>query len=65
MAIEFGLGTSPFTQTYTSFSGCDIIAHFGNVQLGNIQGISFSVTREKAPLFVMGRSNPVSFSRGK
>ena len=61
----FGLGTSEFTQTYSSFSGCDILAHFGNVQLGNLQGISFSITREKAPLFVMGSSNPVSFSRGK
>ena len=64
-AADFGLGISTFTQTYSSFSGCDIKAHFGHVLIGNIQGISFSVTREKAPLFVMGSTDPVSFSRGK
>lgn len=53
------------TQTYTSFSGCDIQAFIESTLLGNVQGISFSVTREKAPVYVMGASDPVSFSRGK
>ena len=52
-------------QTYTSMSGCDIQAFIESVLLGNIQGVSFSITREKAPIYVMGHADPVSFSRGK
>lgn len=53
------------TQTYTSMSGCDIEAFIESTLLGNIQGVSFSITREKAPVYVMGAVDPVSFSRGK
>lgn len=53
------------TQTYTSMSGCDIQAFIESALLGNIQGVSFSITREKAPIYVMGHADPVSFSRGK
>lgn len=53
------------TQTYTSMSGCDIQAYIESTLLGNIQGVSFSITREKAPIYVMGSVDPVSFSRGK
>jgi len=53
------------TQTYTSMSGCDIQAFIEHALLGNIQGVSFSITREKAPIYVMGHADPVSFSRGK
>jgi len=60
-----GLQTSQFTRTYTSFSGCDIKAIFHNVIVSELQGISFSVTREKAPIYTMGQPDPVSFSRGK
>ncbi len=51
-------------QSYTSMSGCDIQAFIESVALGNIQGVSFSITREKAPIYVMGSVDPVSFSRG-
>jgi len=53
------------TQTYTSMSGCDIQAFIESALIGNIQGVSFSITREKAPIYVMGHADPVSFSRGK
>jgi hypothetical protein len=56
---------STYQKTYTSFSGTDIRAYFGNVQIGTLQGISFNTTREVAPLYVMGWTNPRSFSRGK
>jgi hypothetical protein len=59
------LTTSPFTRTYTSFSGCDIVATFDNIRIGEIQGISYSITREKAPVYTMGSADPRSFSRGK
>jgi len=52
-------------QTYTTFSGADIVATFGGVEIGALSGITFSVTREKAPIYTMGSPNPRSFSRGK
>jgi len=57
--------TEKITQTFTSMSGCDIQAFIESTLLGNIQGVSFSVTREKAPIYIMGSVDPVSFSRGK
>lgn len=52
-------------RSYRSFSGTDIIATFGGTVVGTLQGVSFTVTREKAPQYVMGRTDPLSFSRGK
>ena len=53
------------TQSYNSFSGVDITAVFGSRIIGAIQGISYSVTREKAPIYTMGSADPRAFSRGK
>jgi len=53
------------TRQYNAFSGVDIVATFGGVLVGEIQGISFTVSREKAPIFTMGDPNPRAFSRGK
>lgn len=54
-----------YTKTFTSFSGSDIIATFGEKVIGELQAITYSVTREKAPIYTMGDPNPRSFSRGK
>jgi hypothetical protein len=54
-----------YTNTYTTFSGADIVASFGGVAIGTLSGITWSVTREKAPIYTMGSANPRSFSRGK
>lgn len=54
-----------FDKTYTSFSGADIKATFGNKVIGELQSITYSVTREKSPIFTMGSPDPRSFSRGK
>jgi hypothetical protein len=54
-----------FTETYTTFSGSDIVATFGGQPIGELSGITWSVTREKAPIYTMGSPNPRSFSRGK
>jgi len=59
------LTTSAYTRTYTSFSGVDIVAYFDNERVAEIQGISYSITREKAPNYTMGSADPRSFSRGK
>lgn len=36
-----------YTRTFTSFSGADIHCVLGNVVVMEVQGISYSVTREK------------------
>jgi hypothetical protein len=43
----------------------DISALFDDMQLLTLQGIAISITREKVPVYVFGRSRPMSISRGK
>jgi len=50
---------------YSSFAGADIKVSFGHIQAGELQAISYAIQREKAPNYVLGNKNPVSFSRGK
>ncbi len=57
--------TQTLTKTYNGFSGVDMIVTFGGIWIGELQGVSYSVTREKAPRYTMGHANPRSFSRGK
>ena len=59
------MAQSAYSQTFTSFSGADIVATFNGRVVGELQAITYSVTREKAPIYVMGDANPKSFSRGK
>lgn len=56
---------SSFSKSYNSFSGADIKAVIGSTVMAELQGISYSVTREKAPIYTMGSPDPRSFSRGK
>lgn len=65
MASESYSPVNKYLNTYTTFSGADIVATFGGVEIGALSGITFSVTREKAPIYTMGSPNPRSFSRGK
>lgn len=53
------------SRQYTSFSGVDIRAVIEGEPVGQLQAISYAVQREKAPIYVMGRVDPLSFSRGK
>lgn len=59
------MANSTYTKTFTSFGGADIVATFNSRVVGELQAITYSVTREKAPIYVMGDPNPKSFSRGK
>lgn len=59
------MANATFSQTFNSFCGVDMLVSFGNEIIGEIQGLSYTVTREKAPLYTMGSANPRSFSRGK
>lgn len=54
-----------YGNTYTTFSGADITCMFNGTMVGSLAGLTWSVTREKAPVFTMGSPNPRSFSRGK
>lgn len=65
MAIETLNKTSEFGN-YDSFAGSDITAVIGNTMLGTLQAISYSITREKGPIYTMRQSaDPLAFARGK
>lgn len=51
--------------TYQSFSGADIIATFGETVIGELISVTYSSTREKAPTYTLGYSNPRGVARGK
>ncbi len=60
---------SEYKKTYTTYAGSDIIATFSvegkkPIVIGELQAITYSVTREKIPVYTMGDPNPRSFSRG-
>lgn len=57
--------SSPTINTLTSFSGADLVVSFANQVIGELQQLSWSVQREKAPVFTLGSADARSFSRGK
>lgn len=59
------MASTSYTKTFTSYSGSDILATFGGKVVGELSAITYSVTREKAPIYTLGDPNPRSFSRGK
>lgn len=65
MAIGSNSLTDTLTRTYNSHGGCDIISTINGIVLGNLNGISFSTTREKAPIYTLGNVDAVAFGRGK
>lgn len=56
---------SEYMRSYTSFSGADITAAFNGIIFAELQGITYSINREKSPIYTMGSAEPRSFSRGK
>ena len=59
------MSTEQYTKTYTTFGGSDITASFNGKVIGELQAITYSITREKVPVYTMGSAEPRSFSRGK
>lgn len=59
------MSASEYMKTYTTFGGCDIVPTFNGKVIGEIQAITYSLTREKVPVYTMGSAEPRSFSRGK
>jgi hypothetical protein len=60
-----GALTSEITRSYNSFAGADIRAMIGQFQFAELQAISYSITREKAPVYTMGSADPRAYSRNK
>lgn len=60
-----GLNTSQVTRTYTTFTGADLKAVFHNIVIAELVGISYTITREIAPIYTTGSADPRSFSKGK
>lgn len=54
-----------YIHSMTSYSGADIRAVLGGVEIGEIQQVSWAITREKGGVFVLGDENARSFSRGR
>ena len=52
--MAYSVASSQYTRTYTTFSGCDLVATFGAVVIGELQAISYSISREKAPVYTLG-----------
>lgn len=59
------LSSSVYKRSYNSFSGVDIQATFGGKLIADLQGLSWNIQREKAPVYTFGSADPRSFSRGK
>lgn len=55
-------GTNRFA--YATYGGCDIQIAIGHKVLMNAQAISYAVTRNKAPIHVLGSASPKGFGRG-
>lgn len=61
---NFSAEASGFS-TFASIGGCDIVVLMQGELVGQIQALSISISREKAPIHVMGRPDAIGFSRGK
>lgn len=64
------LHNAEYRKTFTSYAGSDITATFTPiggkpVVIGELQAITYSINREKAPIYTMGDPDPRSFTRGK
>ena len=57
--------TEEYSRTFSSYSGADIVASFNGRVIGELQALSYSVSREVAPIYTMGSADARSYSRGK
>lgn len=53
------------SKSYLSFTGTDIYLVFQDVIIATAQGISYSITRQKAPIYTMGSPDLRSIARSK
>jgi hypothetical protein len=60
-----GMLESEIGRSYNSFAGADYRACIGPYQFAELQAVSYSITREKAPIYTMGSPDPRAYSRNK
>ena len=60
-----GAMESEIARSYNSFAGADYRACIGQYEFAELQAVSYSVTREKAPIYTMGSPDPRAYSRNK
>jgi len=56
---------SQYERTFTSFGGPDIVPVFNNKVIGECQAVTYSIRREKAPVYTFGSADPRAYARGK
>jgi hypothetical protein len=56
---------SEIARSYNSFAGADYRACIGKYEFAELQAVSYSITREKAPIYTMGSADPRAYSRNK
>lgn len=54
-----------YQKTFSAFSGADIAATFNGRVIGELQGISYTIMREIAPVYTMSSADARSFAKGK
>lgn len=54
-----------YRNSYNSIGGVDIKCVVAGFTFGNLQAISYSITREKAPVYTMGSPECRAYARGK
>ena len=59
------LNTSQMSATYSVFTGTDIYTVFQDTIISTLQGLSYSITRQKAPIYTMGSPDPRAVARSK
>src|SRR3569833_365251 len=60
-----GFMVSEVARSYNSFAGADYRACIGQFNFAELQAVSYSVTREKAPIYTMGSPDPRAYARNK
>lgn len=65
MASLFTPQVERFERSFSAFSGANIVATFNGRHIAELQGITYSIAREKGPIFTMGSPDARAFGRGK
>lgn len=60
-----GKRISQFSRSYSSYNKVEITAKFQDRYIGNIESISYSISRDMAPIYTMEDEDPRALSRGK
>lgn len=59
------MATTPLARIHNSFSGVDIKLVLGETTLAEVQGVSYAISRERAPIYGLGNANVRAYAAGK